>query len=208
MAVLYLDMLWTSGEEERFIDASRTLIAKQDMYGAYLPGIIRHIDPQSTPELYVAVWKLYTQRTHSMEDYERLRPYLTQAERLRFIETLAMHKPFYLDLLNAEGEYTTLAKFARDEIRYGFHLPEALAYLAPHDPKEAWAIAVEYCEKLMGDRDRKRKTYQEMMRIFSALEASPAIRDDLRRYLTTLYHHQPKLPALRNEIKKRFGKMN
>ena len=65
------------------------------------------------------------------------------------------------------------------------------------------AIIIKHCNQALVEHGRGRGTYQTMTEWLKIIQNIQAVHVDLIEYISKkLYNHQPRLPALRDELKR------
>ena len=179
---------------------SRMLLEKRDN-ADYALFVIEHIDREAFRSLYIDALKIYTQAERSFDHYQLLREYLTPEERLTFIESMndRFSEMFYIQLLEREKAYQSILEYVEqhsDNYRFEAMVrPIVFIY-----PEKVFEIIKTQCNRLIERRGRS--AYAEASRLLHAIAPVPEIQKALQSYVRTLHNHQPRLPALRDELRK------
>lgn len=188
------------GMSDELARVSRILLEKRDN-ADYALFVIEHIDREAFTSLYVDALKIYTQAERSFEHYQLLREYLTAEERLTFIESMndRFSEMFYILLLEREKAYRSILDYV--EGRRDSHRLEAMVKpILFIYPEKVFAIIKTQCNRLIERRGRS--AYAEASRLLHVIAPVPETQEALQSYVRTLYNHQPRLPALRDELRK------
>ena len=163
--------------------------------------VIENIDKASYESLYITALQIYITSQHSIVHYNILREYLNEHKRLAFIKSFedVYSKPFYVQLLEIEKQYATILEFvAKNKNSYDLHTiikPVVSVY-----PDEVFDILKAESDKLVNARGRS--SYARASRLLQLMLPISEKRAALEAYIHKLYNHQPRLPALRDELDK------
>ena len=111
-----------------------------------------------------------------------------------------------IDILKTEKRFEEILSIAK-EIKYGDYRDDfipAIDAIKNIYPKEVLEIVKNYCSEALNYPGRDRATYQHLVKVLSKVINEPEIGPSLKEYIyNNLYNHKPRLPALRDELKKR-----
>ena len=179
---------------------SRMLFEKRDN-ADYALFVIEHIDREAHLSLYIDALKIYTKAKYSFEHYQLLREYLNPEERLTFIHSVnsRFNDTFYIQLLEREKQYEAILNFA-EKHSDSYRLEEIVKPIVSIYPEKVFELIRKKCDKLVEARGRS--AYAEASRLLRMISATPRTKEALTVYISALYNHQPRLPALRDELRK------
>ena len=177
------------------------ILLEQEHSGDYAIFVIENIDKKVYEELYINALKIYTKENSSIKYYKILRAYLSENDRLKFIDTVReiYEKVFYIHLLEIEKKYELILSFVENNSN-DYHLGELVKPIVSIYPDKVFAII-----KIEADREianRGRSAYARAASLLQLLHNVSEIEDIFKSYISQLYNHQPRLPALRDELAK------
>ncbi len=192
----------TKQDKAEFANVAGMLLEKNGKkYSLY---IIENLDKEDYKTVYVKALKSYVGIEYSMKHYKILREYLSQSERLEFIDKFkngySTSVAFYIDVLELKKEYASILDFARTSDIY--ELPKVLKPIASIYSDEVFEIIQKNCDKLV--KERGRSSYARASKLLSLMLGVKEKEEALKLYVNKLYNHKPVLPALRDELK-RYG---
>jgi len=169
----------------------------------YALYIIENLDKDSYKTLYIKALKAYINIEFSMTHYKILREYLSNGERLAFIDRFKdgyfTSVDFYINLLELEKEYELILNFVQ-ETRDVYALDKKLKPIATVYPNEVFEMITKNCDELVNERGRD--AYKRASKLLKLMLNVPQKKEVLQSYVRKLYNHQPRLPALRDELGK------
>ena len=169
----------------------------------YALYIIENLDKDVYKTLYIEALKAYIDTEFSMIHYKILREYLTNSERLEFIDGFkdgySTSVNFYINLLELEKEYEVILNFVRKN-KNVYELQKTLKPIVSIYPDEVFEIIIKNCDRLI--KDRGRSSYSVASKLLALMLGVGKKKDELKAYVSELYNHQPRLPALKDELKK------
>ncbi|MBU1667765.1 hypothetical protein KKC13_05050 [bacterium] len=169
----------------------------------YALYIIENLDKDVYKTLYIKALKAYIDIEFSMTHYKILRAYLTNIERLAFIDGFkdgySTSVNFYINLLELEKEYVVILNFVREN-RNVYALAKTLKPIATVYPDEVFEIIKKNCDRLVNEKGRD--SYKRASELLKLMLNVPQKKEVLKSYVSKLYNHQPRLPALRDELGK------
>ena len=184
-----------------FFNIARLLLEKNPKeYALY---IVENLDKKVYKTLYIEALKAYIYIEFSMRHYKILREYLTNTERLeyiyRFKDGYSTSVNFYINLLELEKEYGMILNFAREDKNI-YALEKSLKPIVTIYSDEVFEIIKKNCDKLV--KERGRYSYKRASKLLKLMLGVSKKEDELNSYVHKLYNHKPRLPALRDELKK------
>lgn len=170
----------------------------------YSPVILKFLQYEKSKELYSNALKQRCVNQSSLKDYKELKQYLNNSElaafRLRVKQSY--QQKFYVAILEYEKIYDEILKIA-NENRDSYELHYFIKPIKNIFPKEVFEIVVASCNNVLKATKRNRSTYKTMTTLLKVIIDVVEIKDALKNYIqTNLYNHQPRLPALRDELEK------
>ena len=188
------------GLYEELAKISSMLFEKEDN-ADYALFIIENIDKQTYKDLFVKALKIYIDAYHSIEYYKLLREYVDKEERLKFVESFedSYNKLFFIQLLEIEKQYEKILEFAKKN-KNSYNLKEILNPIVSIYPEQVFEIIMDASEQLIEERGRT--NYAMACELLKLMVHIPQGKNALKAYVDRLYNHQPRLPALRDELNK------
>ena len=181
---------------------SHALLEKRDYHKEeHALFVIENIDKVLYEALYITALQVYISSEHSIMHYKILREYLDEHKRLAFIKSFEdiYNKPFYVQLLEIEKQYTTILEFVAKN-RYSYDLHTIIKPIVSIYPNEVFNILKAESDKQVNARGRS--SYARASQLLQLMLPVPEKREALNAYVSKLYNHQPRLPALRDELGK------
>ena len=177
------------------------LLLKQEHSSDYAIFVIKNIDKTVYEDLYINALKIYTKEEHSIEHYKILREYLSENDRLEFINTMQAiyEKVFYVKLLEIEKQYELILNFA-EKNSGAYELNALVKPIVSIYPDEVFEIIKIVADKKIAYRGRS--SYASAASLLQLMLNVSQIKDIFKSYISELYNHQPRLPALRDELAK------
>ena len=177
------------------------LLLEKEHSSDYAIFVIENIDKKVYEELYINALKIYTKENSSITHYKILREYLSENDRLKFIDSMRAiyEKVFYVHLLEIEKQYELILSFVEKNSN-DYHLGELVKPIVSVYPDKVFAII-----KIEANREianRGRSAYSRAATLLQLLRNVSEIEDVFKSYISQLYNHQPRLPALRDELAK------
>ena len=188
------------GMQDELARVSKVLFEKEDN-ADYALFVIENIDKERYEELYIIALQIYIEAKHSFEHYKLLREYFDEDERLKFIEDFdyRYNELFYIKLLEIEKQYKKILKFV-EKNRDSYRLKEFIKPILSVYPDKVFEIVKAKCNRLV--KSRGRDSYAEASELLQFMLNIPQKKEELKSYVYELYNHQPRLPALRDELGK------
>jgi len=177
------------------------ILLEQEHSSDYAIFVIENIDKTVYEDLYINALKIYTKENSFIVHYKILREYLSENDRLEFIQTIKnrFRKVFYVKLLEVEKQYELILNFAKKNSD-DYELDELLKPIVSIYPDEVFEII-----KIVADKQiayRGRSSYARAASLLQLMLNVSQIKDIFKSYISELYNHQPRLPALRDELAK------
>lgn len=177
------------------------ILLEQEHSSDYAIFVIENIDKTVYEDLYINALKIYTKENSSIAHYKILREYLSENDRLEFIQTMKnrFRKVFYVKLLEIEKQYELILNFAKKNSD-AYELDELVKPIVSVYPDEVFEII-----KIVADKQiayRGRSSYARAASLLQLMLNVSQIKDTFKSYISELYNHQPRLPALRDELAK------
>ena len=188
------------GMSDELARVSQMLFEKDDN-ADYALFVIENIDREVYEGLYIIALQIYIDAEHSFEHYKLLREYFDEDERLEFIEDLdyRYNELFYIQLLEIEKQYKAILSFV-EKNRDSYKLYEIIRPIITIYPDKVFEILKARSNKLVEGRGRS--AYAKASELLQLMLNVPQKKEALKAYVGELYNHQPRLPALRDELGK------
>jgi len=164
-------------------------------------SLLENIDKALYENLYIRALEIYVVSEQSIEHYTLLREYLDMHKRVAFIKNFEeiYNKLFYVQLLEIEKQYGTILKFVAQN-RHSYDLHALVKPIVSIYPNEVFDILKIESDKQVNARGRS--SYARASQLLQLMLIVPEKRVALKAYVSKLYNHQPRLPALRDELGK------
>ncbi|OQA62922.1 MAG: hypothetical protein BWY38_03235 [Ignavibacteria bacterium ADurb.Bin266] len=175
-----------------------------DTFSLYL---VDNLDKESEKELYVKALMYYTNKSRSSEYYLILRTYLTEEERIAFVDKQknGYDLKFYVDMLKIEKRYADILEIAKNENTYYTNYLYVLNPIVNIYPDECFEIIKKECNAAMSSPKRNRNTYERITDLLNVMLKIISKQNEALLYIKALYNYKPNLPALKDELRKRLG---
>ncbi|MFK5976973.1 MAG: hypothetical protein QM493_10730 [Sulfurovum sp.] len=177
------------------------ILLEKDRSDDYALFVIDNIDKEESKSLYIKALEIYINAQYSFKHYQLLREYFTEDEKLEFIKNFesGYKSQFYIQLLEIEKKYKTILDFV-EKNRDSYNLDELVEPIISIYPDEIFDILKVRSGKLVAARGRG--AYAQASKLLQLILNIPTKKEELKSYISELYNHQPRLPALRDELKK------
>jgi hypothetical protein len=165
--------------------------------------LINNLNKKRQKSLYIRALKNYVRDKFNIRYYEILRKYLTDNEKILFVNSFSnnYNTLFYVQLLEMEKRYNDILLCAQKH-KNSDNLDRLLAPILNRYPKDCFELIVNKNTAMLNYEGRGRRTYQMMMQTLKQLKQIPTMEKETTLFLNRLYNHRPNLPALRDEMQK------
>ena len=180
---------------------SQMLFEKENFKEEYVLFVIDNIDKALYENLYIRALEIYVLSKQSIEHYTLLRDYLDTDKRLAFIKNFekTYNKRFYVQLLEIEEQYATILEFVEKNSN-SYDLHDIIKPIVSIYPDQVFDILKAESDKQVSERGRS--SYARASQLLQLMLPVLKKREALKAYVNKLYNHQPRLPALRDELSK------
>lgn len=177
------------------------ILLKEEQNSDYALFVIDNIDKEESKSLYIKALEIYIKVQYSFKHYQLLREYFSEDERLEFIKNFerGYKNLFYVQLLEMEKQYKTILDFV-EKNRDSYNLDELAEPIISIYPDEIFDILKARSDKLVAERGRS--AYAQACTLLKLILKIPSKKEELKAYVSELYNHQQRLPALKDELKK------
>jgi len=165
--------------------------------------LINNLNKKRQKSLYIRALKNYVRDKFNIRYYEILRKYLTDNEKILFVNSFSnnYNTLFYVQLLEMEKRYNDILLCAQKH-KNSDNLDRLIAPILNRYPKDCFELIVNKNTAMLNYEGRGRRTYQMMMQTLKQLKQIPTMEKETTLFLNRLYNHRPNLPALRDEMQK------
>lgn len=166
--------------------------------------IIDHLDKNGDDSLYVMALKHYTRRQQSIKHYKELKNYMDDKEKDEFINQVkgSHHEVFYVKMLEAESRFSEILVYVRDRLLITWSFSEIIIPIINVYPDDCFEMFVKKCNQALNAPKRNRDTYLQMVSWLKLMKKIVSKQNETQKFIESLYHHKPNLPALKDEMKK------
>ncbi len=177
------------------------ILFEKEQNSDYALFIIDNIDKDESKPLYIKALEIYIKAQHSFEHYKLLREYFDKERILEFIEDFAKgyNKLFYIQLLGEESQYKSILELVQKN-RDDYNLAQMVQPIISIYPNEVFEILKARSDKMVESRGRS--SYAKACELLQLALKIPTKKEELNSYVRKLYNHQPRLPALIDELGK------
>ena len=171
-----------------------------DEFDKYL---VDHLDKEEQEDLFVKALKNYVSNKRDITHYRILKSYLTKEETLDFVDKCrdSYHTVFYVQLLEIEKRFEEIRACVYKNID-SYDIEKLLKPILNVYPSDCFEIIVRINNKAMNSYNRKRSTYETMVKTLKLLKDITSKKNETDVFLEGLYNHKPNLPALKDEMRK------
>lgn len=172
--------------------------------GSFDLYLINNLDKESKKELYIKALRSYTVGKQSISHYNELREYFNEAQKKKFADEIkkGYHEIFFVQLLEIEKRHEDILAYVREKKDISYNFENIIAPIRNIYPDECFNMLRNKCNAALGEYNRNRKTYQQMVKWLEAMNRIKSKQQETKQYIKTLYEHKPNLPALKDEIRK------
>lgn len=157
------------------------------------------ISPEIDQSLYVDVFYQLIIYEANIEDYKKIRKFLSENEKNNLMKEVKWRKPFVAQILEIEERFEDIKMLAEAADPWDFsQVIEPILSIYP-----------EFCFNELSRRvwkkleyKRGRSTYQTISDWLKLSQNIPGFIDEKKEMISELYHHKPNLPALKDELRK------
>jgi hypothetical protein len=185
-------------DQQRFLVLANELFHLKQHHWA--PVLSTMISSQLSRELYVKVnWRLVADQ-HDLTIYERVRPYLSQADKNRLLKKIQWNKPFKVQILAAEERYEEIRQMVENN-DYGWDYGSLIRPILGVYPEFCFENIRQKAKKTISTQ-RGRSVYQQIVEWLRMAYTIEGFQPQSRMLALELYNHKPSLPALKDELRK------
>ena len=190
--------LQTSNQD--FLRAARKIFYKSTFRHNFLEFIYNHINQNQAPNFYKDLLKALVDRTRNAEYYKELRELMEPEEKEAFIGAYKRNKDFYTLMLAIENRHEEILELLnREKDLWDFtSIIQRILYVYPN---ESYQLLRDKCLK-KAEHERGRHVYERIVEYLKLAARIPGKQEEVKRLAETLYNWTPRLPALREELRK------
>jgi hypothetical protein len=177
-----------------------------ELYGAnknfWAPILKDYITPENDQHLFVEVFFTLTIQKNSIDDYNKLRPYLTPEKLEALIAELKeklWDKQFLAKILAAENRHADIKKHIETNT-FDWQKTKIMRFILEAYPEFCFNKIKNIVQKML-ENQRGRHIYRQVTEWLQLADDIPGFKAENRTLARTLYNHKPNLPALRDELK-------
>lgn len=171
-----------------------------DKFDKYL---VDHLDKEKQEDLFVKALKSYVSNKQDIAHYRILKSYLTEEETISFVDEFKdnYYKVFYVQLLEIEKRFEEI-RTCVNKNKDSYDIEKLIKPILNIYPSDCFNIIVDINNKAMNSYNRKRSTYETMVKTLKLLKEITSKKNETDAFLKELYNHKPNLPALKDEMRK------
>ena len=190
--------LQTSNQD--FLRAARKIFYKSSFRDDFLEFIYNHTDQNQAPNFYKDLLMALVDRTRNAGYYKELRKLMEPEEKEAFISDYKRNPDFYTLMLAIENRHEEILKLLnREKDLWAFtSIIQRILYVYPD---ESFDLLKNKCLK-KAEHERGRHVYQRIVEYLKLAARIPGKQEEIRQLADTLYNWTPRLPALREELRK------
>ncbi|MBU0558909.1 MAG: hypothetical protein KKG93_04910 [Bacteroidetes bacterium] len=165
--------------------------------------LVNNLNKELEKNLYVDALKNYVKNKHKMQHYEILRSYLTDNEKISFVNDFidGHNQVFYVQLLDCEKRYKEILDCAERNIA-SYDFDKLIIPILNIYPTECFTFIVNKNMEALNSYGRNRETYKSMIKTLKLLKQITTKNEESVLFLNKFYNHKPNLPALKDEMRK------
>jgi len=187
---------------EDFLRTAEKIFYHSSFRDDFIEYFYKHLDKNKAPELYKENLKLLVDKTRKAEYYKDLRELMEAEEKETFIKKYEKASPdFYTQMLAIENRYDEILKLLQRENKFLWDFNSIIERILPVYPDESFNILKEKCLKTVKN-ERGRYAYQRIVEYLKLAARIPEKQNEVTKLIDDLYNWTPRLPALRDEMKK------
>ena len=190
--------LQTSNQD--FLRIARKIFYKSSFRDDFLEFIYNHTDQNQAPNLYKDLLKALVDRTRNAEYYKKLRELMEPEEKEAFISEYKRKPDFYTLMLAIENRHEKILELLNRE-KYLWDFTSIIQRILYVYPDESFRLLKNKCLKKV-DHERGRHVYQRIVEYLKLAARIPDKQNEVRQLADMLYNWKPRLPALREELRK------
>lgn len=190
--------LQTSNQD--FLRTARKIFYKSTFRDDFLEFIYNHTDQNQAPNFYKDLLKALVDRTRNAEYYKKLRELMEPEEKELFIIEYKRNPDFYTLMLAIENRHEEILELLNREenLRHFTSIIQRILYVYPD---ESFRLLKNKCLKKV-EHERGRPVYERIVEYLKLAARIPGKQNEVRQLADTLYNWKPRLPALREKLKK------
>lgn len=184
-----------------FLRVAKLIFYKSNFSDFFLEFFYTHVDKNQAPDFYREMLKVLVDKTRKAEYYKDLREMMTPEEKQTFISQYEKMCPnFYSQMLAIENRHEEILKLLKqDNILWDF--TSIIQHILHVYPNESFNILKEKCVKTIKN-ERGRHAYQRIVEYLKLAASIAEKQNEVTKLVDDLYNWTPRLPALRDEMKK------
>lgn len=185
---------------DAFIRVAERLWKADQFRGELAAFILQHINRETSPVFYKEVLLWLTSRHRKVSDYSMLRNVLSKEEKEAFIQKHIDHHVFYIQMLQEEKRYPESLQFIQKNTD-SWSFNEMVATILEIYPEESFELLKKKTLKTL-ETGRGRNVYKRVVEWLLLARNINGMNTQTNALIHQLYNWQPRLPALRDELKK------
>lgn len=173
--------------------------------------LVTHLTPEMDRELYTRALASVVRRTEDTRRYGELRSLLSEEAREEFLASVRDQVHFYVKLLWLEERYDEILQIVREYSQshsgeeslsiYPANFSEIIRPILNIYPQECFDILQKQVNHLL-ENYRGREIYRQVVRLLKEMIKIEDYKTQARDFVVSVYNWTPRLPALRDEMKK------
>ena len=162
--------------------------------------LARRLPPELSLDLYKQVYSYLVKQFGHVEHYQKIRPYMSENEKSRLIQSVKANDVSYVQLLALEERYEDILHHVQRNTNLDYHIEKLVEPILSVYPSRCFVMLEKKCWWAIEQRGRS--VYKMIVRWLQLMQQIPGHRDEAEALATQFYHHKPNLPALRDEMRK------
>lgn len=175
----------------------------QELFPANASEWARFLQDYVTPglhkPLFVKVFFKLLIQEHNISHYQRIKPYIDEATHQRIISELRWNKVFLVKIFAEDENYAAIRALLEKENNQ-WHFDELITPILSIYPEFCFA-KIRDMVKTSLEGKRGRSVYQLIAHWLLLAKQIPGHGHDAMQLIIKTYHHKPRLPALRDEMR-------
>ncbi|MFK7904975.1 MAG: SWIM zinc finger domain-containing protein [Chitinophagales bacterium] len=162
--------------------------------------LLDKINPKQDRAFYIKVLSNYTSRKANILTYQKLREVWTNSQKEQFIEKNSSQEVFYVQMLKIEKRYEDILQYVREHLS-SLNFLQLITPIVAIFPEACFDIIQEKSLETL-EEGRGRNIYRDVASWLSLLKNLKGKEVEVRQLVERIYNGPPRLPALKDEIKK------
>jgi hypothetical protein len=187
-----------NSDKENFVETANELFKKDKRFWAKF--LKDYVSVDLDKSLYINVFYQLTVDAKEINNYKKIREFLSDSDLNRLLDEVHWDKPFVVSILEVEKRYESIKNIV-EKNSDDWHYLELI--------RPILAVYPEFCFQHIKNKtiqtienQRGRDVYERIANWLKLSEKIPGFDNEKRDLINQLYNHKPNLPALKDEMRK------